>query len=170
MKSLFFIVLVSFSVWSGMVAATANKTDVHYGGHVFSVPVSPYVIALLGSGEERALILRYGEVKGEKYLAFSGVESNEDMDYGCAVDVFFNALFTGVDAMSCNSDVLEAFAAVFIRQHVVGKWEGNTLTAYFSMGDEQSFVFLLNGVGAIIKIDSDFLSKEELKTLVENAL
>ncbi|SDU15977.1 hypothetical protein [Halopseudomonas salegens] len=170
MKKVFFVLFLSFAVISCKALATPAKTDLHYSGHVFSVPVNAHVIAVLGDGDETMLVLRYGPEKGERYLAFSDIEDDKDASYGCEPSVFFAALFTEAPGEGCSADMLSSFNDVFVKQHDVGKWEGDKLTVYFSIGEELSFLFAFDAAGESIKIDTDFLSKEELKALVDSAL
>lgn len=145
------------------------KTDLLYNGHAFSVPQNPFVIASIG-GDDNILILRYGPERSVKYLAFSDIKGDKSVDFRCEPSVFFEVLFTASSREDCNQDELNAFKNVFIKNHDVGQWGGSKLTVYFSIGKEQSFLFAFDDAGKSIKIDTDFLSKAELKEVVDGAL
>lgn len=151
--------------------ASANpvKTELLYSGHVFSVPQKPTLVASIG-GDDNILVLRYGAKKGKKYIAFSDVKNDESQSFGCEASVFFAAIFTASSGDSCNSDELTAFKDVFVNGHDVGEWAGYKLKVYFSIGSDQSFLFAFDANGKMIKIDTDFLAKTELKDVVSNAL
>lgn len=145
------------------------KTELLYSNHTFSVPKNTTLVALLG-GDDNILVLRYGSEKSKKYIAFSDVKSDESQSFGCEPSVFFAALFTASSGDTCNSDELTAFKDVFVNDHDVGEWAGDKLKVYFSIGNNQSFLFAFDGSGKMIKIDTDFLSKTELKNVVSHAL
>ncbi len=116
------------------------------------------------------LILRYGSEKGKRYLAFSDMKGDKTVDFGCDPAKFFGAIFTNASGTDCNQDELGAFKKVFVNGHDVGSWSGDKLTVYFSVSNDKSFLFAFDSSGKSIKIDSDFLSKSELKNVVSGAL
>lgn len=149
--------------------ANPTKTDLLYNGHLFSVPQETFVIASLG-GNDNTLVLRYGPGKGKKYLVFAEMKNDENADYGCDQSVFFGTLFKASPGDGCNVEQLTAFKSVFVDGHDVGEWAGDKLTVYFSIGSEQSFLFAFDSAGKVIKIDTDFMDKAELKAVVSSAL
>jgi hypothetical protein len=165
----YFSLLLLLNVFGCQASANPAKTELLYSGHVFSVPQNPTLVASIG-GDDNILVLRYGPEKSKKYIAFSDVKSDESQSFGCEASVFFAAIFTASSGDSCNSDELTAFKDVFVNGHDVGEWSGDKLKVYFSIGKDQSFLFAFDATGKMIKIDTDYLSKTELKDVVSNAL
>jgi hypothetical protein len=160
-----FLILIAAWAASSAIAAPAANIELYYAGHVFRVPANPAVIAATG-GDDNILLLRYSSDKSKKYLAFSNMKSETNLDFGCATAQFFEALFTSRLDTSCHQEVLNSFKKTFIDGRDVGKWSSEKLTLYFSIHNEKSFLFAFDATGKSIKIDSDFLSKTELKNLV----
>lgn len=161
--------LLFLAAFGGHASVKPEKMDLLYNGHVFSVPQKASVIASIG-GSDNILALRYGAEKGKRYLAFSEIKGDEAVDFGCEPAVFFGAVFAASADAGCNPDELNAFKKVFVEKQDAGKWVGDKLTVYFSIGKELSFLFVFDGAGKAIKIDTDFLSKAELKDVVSGAL
>ena len=161
--------LLLLTVFGCHASVNPGKIEVSYSGYVFLVPQKASVIASIG-GSDNILALRYGAEKGKRYLAFSEIKGDGAVDFGCAPSVFFGAVFAASADAGCNPDELSAFKKVFVEKQDAGKWAGDKLTVYFSIGKEQSFLFVFDGAGKAIKIDTDFLSKAELKDVVSRAL
>lgn len=164
-----FVLLVGLVSIGCTASEPPAKTDLFYSGHFFTVPQNAFVIASTG-GDDNMLILRYGPDKGKKYLAFSDIRGDKSVDFGCDPSKFFGALFSNMSGIDCNQDQLSAFKKVFVNGHDVGSWSGDKLTVYFSVSNDQSFLFAFDSSGKSIKIDSDFLSKSELRNIVSSAL
>lgn len=169
MKKKYFSLLLMLTIFGCHATGNPLKTELLYSGHVFSVPQQSLVIASLG-GNDNILVLRYGPEKGKKYLAFSNMNDDKSTDYGCKQTDFFKALFTTSPDNGCNLEQLTAFKSVFVQDHEVGKWAGDKLTVYFSIGGKQSFLFVFDTAGKAIKIDTDFMSKAALEEVVSSAL
>lgn len=169
MNKFCFSLLLLLPMFGCQATANPTKTDLLYSGHVFSVPREAFVIASLG-GNDNTLVLRYGPEKGKKYLAFADMKDDEVTEYGCDQSAFFGALFTESPGDGCNVEQITAFKSVFVEGHDFGEWTGDKLTVYFSIGSEQSFLFVFDTAGKAIKIDTDFMTKAELEAVVSSAL
>lgn len=169
MRTKYFSLLLLLNVFGCHASVNPTKTELLYSDHVFSVPQNPTLIASLG-GDDNILVVRYSALKSKKYIAFSDVKNDESASFGCEASVFFAALFTASPGDSCNLDELNAFKDVFVNGQDVGEWAGDKLKVYFSIGKDQSFLFAFDATGKMVKIDTDYLSKAELKDVVSNAL
>lgn len=96
--------------------------------------------------------------------------ADKTLNFGCKPALFFKAVFADDVDADCSQDEVAAFKKVFILGQDAGKWLGDRLTIYHSVGASQSFLFAFDGSGRTIKIDTDFLSKDELKAVVNGAL
>jgi hypothetical protein len=169
MKKSYLSLLLLLTIFGCHASINPVKTDLLYSGHVFSVPQNAFVIAAIG-GDDNILILRYGPERGKKYLAFSDITGDNSVEFQCEPSAFFEALFTASTGEGCNQDELNAFKRVFIKNHDIGQWVGDKLTVYFSISQQQSFLFVFDDAGKAIKIDTDYLSKTDLKEVVDGAL
>jgi hypothetical protein len=163
------VTLLSFLSFGCSVPAPHSKAQLSYVGHLFAIPANASVILSTG-GEENILILRYGAAKGERYLGFSDMAADRSLDLGCRPSAFFAAVFAdGVDT-GCNKEGIDAFQKVFVDAKDTGVWSGEKLTVYYSISDDHSFLFAFDKSDKAFKIDTDFLTKNDLKDLVSGAL
>jgi len=96
--------------------------------------------------------------------------ADRSLDLGCRPSAFFAAVFAdGADA-GCNKEGIDAFQKVFVETKETGVWSGEKLTVYYSISDDQSFLFAFDKSDTAFKIDTDFLTKTDLKDLVSGAL
>ena len=169
MNRVLWVTLLSFLSFGCSVPATQSKAQLSYGGHLFAIPANASVILNAG-GDENILILRYGAAKGKRYLGFSDMAADRSLDLGCRPSTFFAAVFADGTAAGCNKEGIDAFQKVFVETKETGVWSGEKLTVYYSISDDHSFLFAFDKSGKAFKIDTDFLTKNELKDLVSGAL
>jgi len=146
------------------------KVSVLYAQRIYQIPAQFKAITFL---EEQPSLLsfRYGEEKSTHYLAFSHELGIETFDLGCAPKTFLAALFEGSSASSCDSQKIKEFSWGFVQGRDVGVWHGKkNLKVYYSIGDDLSFLFLLDNEGKHSRIDTDFLSRESLKAIIADLL
>jgi len=162
--------LICFFLGVFFVTACGATDDIqlHYNGHSFSVPASPLVIASPGV-KENMLILRYGSERGKRYIGFSDINSDQSLRLGCASSDFFAAVFAGGDGSGCDAEQVAAFKKTFVNDRETGSFQTKKMTVYYSIGNDLSFLFAFDKENTAIKIDSDFLSKEQLKRVAVGA-
>lgn len=159
------IISLIFFAYSS-VAFSGDSFKFIYAGFDFILPENQSVIGSMGGGDN-IIIFRYGDVVGEKYISFTNMTNDENINYGCDAKEFFNDSFSFKKETSCNNDQLTAFQSVFLLNRDYGVW-GKEKNVYFSFDLSESIVFVLGKDGSVVKIDSDFLSKEELKDILSN--
>ncbi|HBF06736.1 MAG TPA: hypothetical protein DHW71_04260 [Gammaproteobacteria bacterium] len=142
-----------------------NRIVAQYEEFKFNVPPSPQAVASIMDGQ---LILRYGKRQGERYIAISQFNQDEYNLLGCTPEAFFTALEGTREQHGCNQDFLESFKWTFIKEKDYGIWAGDDYKIFYSVENNSlntSFLFALTQDGRVIKLESDFLNKEELEQL-----
>ncbi|WP_198263144.1 hypothetical protein [sulfur-oxidizing endosymbiont of Gigantopelta aegis] len=119
-------------------------------------------------GQDNILIFRYGNEKGKKYIAFTDMTNDITIEYGCAVNVFYNDLFSENKNTSCNLENLDIMRKTFIENKDVVVWKINNYILNYSSGKDKSFLFLSGRSGKLIKVDSDFIDKKIYKNIFKN--
>ena len=133
------------------------------------MPGEHVVIGSMG-GNDNFLVFRYSNELGKKYVAFSIMNNNANIDYKYELSVFFNDVFNENKNSKCNQDELKAFKNIFLVNKDFGKWNNENYDFFYTIGKEDSFLFVVNKNGNVVKIDSDFIDKEGLKHLVHEYL
>lgn len=161
--------LAGFLLYGCSTVQEPVRTQLLYNGHLFVLPDNIFIIAPTASPDNR-LILKYGPDQGKKYLAFSRLNHNGEIDLGCSQADFFAALFTRQNETGCGQEQLDVFRKAFVDARDSGVWHGSQLTVYFSVGAKKSFLFAFDKTGLPIMIDTDFLSKTALQRMIDSAL
>lgn len=150
--------------------ALAHERPLHivYQDFDFYVPENPTTIGYLGT-ENNILIAKYSDKPGEKVIGFS-VE-NDMNTAGCKPDQFF-ASATNEVGVDCDKSSMEAFRHVFVDNREVGAWNGEEYNFYYFVADNMSTVFVTGDEPAsiILKIDSNFLTRQQIKQVVTKYL
>ncbi len=146
-----------------------SSVELVYSGMKFRVPGDHVVIGSMG-GNDNFLVFRYTNEPGEKYIAFTIMTNNAKIDYKCEMNVFFNDVFNENKNSKCNRDELKAFKKIFLVNKNVGKWNNENYDFFYTIGKDDSFLFVVNKNGKVVKIDSDFMNKEGLKHIVHEYL
>lgn len=167
MKNILLIIFLFFSSFTVYSSAESTKIDLIFSGYRFNIPSGHAAIGSNG-GSDNFLVFRYGEKLGEKYIAFTKMPAKEYIGYSCALSVFFNDSFLKNNDSSCNKDEMKAFYQVFIENNEHAHFEQNGYSVYFTIGEKDSFLFFVDPSGKVIKIDTDFLEKNELLSIVSN--
>lgn len=162
--------LIIFTIYSSVVNAQTSNVNVQlvYSGFDFLIPPGQSAVGSNG-GEDNFLVFRYGEQKGKRYLAFTDMSNDLSIKYGCEAIDFFSEVFESNGNEKCNRNELVNFKKVFLLGAEIGVWKGGDATAYYTIGDSQSFVFLF-GNNRIIKIDTDFLTEGALKSVLAESM
>lgn len=168
MKKIFFILTVL--IFTSPAFSQINKSSIKllYSGIKFIIPVGYSVIGSRGSNEN-FLVFKYSDEPGKKYLAFTKMNKN-NIDYKCKLNVFFNDAYMDNKNSICNINELTAFKKIFLSNKDAGKWSNENFEFYYSIGKEDSFLFVVNKSGTVVKIDSDFIDKNGLKLIVDELL
>ena len=134
-----------------------------FAGLSFSLPAQPKVIAM-PNGRGDFLVFKYSNQRGKDYLAFS---QEAVIDKSCSSEAFFQAVVNPAANTLCNSHAVTAFTQQFADQYPAELWPSAKHSAYyFQTNDQRQFVFIPLAADQLLKIDSDFFSKQQLRDLV----
>lgn len=163
---MFKAVIVSLSLIFAMSAYSQPDVELRYSDLKISLP-SKFTLIGDAGGSDNILIIRYGKEKGKKFIAFTDMANDKSIEFGCPVNVFFQDLFSGSDATSCNEKNLDIFRETFITNKDVEMWSVGNYVVNYSGGKDKSFAFISGKDGKLVKVDSDFLSKDDYKKLLK---
>lgn len=134
-----------------------------FAGLSFSLPAQPKVIAM-PNGRGDFLMFKYSNQRGKDYLAFS---QEAVLDNSCSSEAFFQAVVNPAAHSLCNAQAVRVFTQQFADQYPAELWPGAKQNAYyFQSNDQRRFVFIPLAADQLLKIDSDFFSKQQLRDLV----
>lgn len=134
-----------------------------FAGLSFSLPAQPKVIAM-PNGRGDFLMFKYSNQRGKDYLAFS---QEAVLDNSCSSEAFFQAVVNPAAHSLCNAQAVRVFTQQFADQYPAELWPSAKHNAYyFQSNDQRRFVFIPLAADQLLKIDSDFFSKQQLRDLV----
>lgn len=134
-----------------------------FAGLSFSLPAQPKVIAM-PNGRGDFLVFKYSNQRGKDYLAFS---QEAVLDNSCSSEAFFQAVVNPAAHSLCNAQAVRVFTQQFADQYSAELWPSAKHNAYyFQTNDQRRFVFIPLVADQLLKIDSDFFSKQQLRDLV----
>ena len=134
-----------------------------FAGLSFSLPSQPKVIAM-PNGRGDFLVFKYSNQRGKDYLAFS---QEAVLDNSCSSEAFFQAVVNPAAHSLCNTQAVTVFTQQFADQYPAELWPSAKRNAYyFQSNDQRRFVFIALAADQLLKIDSDFFSKQQLRDLV----
>jgi len=170
MKHLFYAAILLASV----SCRSDEFVEVRYLGYIFKVPEGPSIVATTGD-ENNTLIFKYGEAQGTESILFSSNENDPLFDSfqkseGCDYPAFLDELFTQQENTVCDPQQLEAFSKVLLQGTEHGVWQGADMRIYFALGDDRSFLIFGGDDTRNVKIESGFLTEQQLRALVSNYL
>src|SRR5699024_3196930 len=140
-----------------------SKPTVIFAGLSFSLPAQPKVIAM-PNGRGDFLVFKYSNQRGKDYLAFS---QEAVLDNSCSSEAFFQAVVNPAAHSLCNAQAVRVFTQQFADQYPAELWPSAKHNAYyFQSNDQRRFVFIALAADQLLKIDSDFFSKQQLRDLV----
>jgi len=141
------------------------EPTVLFAGLSFSLPAQPKVIAM-PNGRESFLLFKYSDQPSRDYVAFS---LEAAIGESCSSEEFFQAAVNPDQNTLCNSHAVTAFTQQFADQYPAELWPSAKHSAYyFQSNDQRRFVFIPLAADQLLKIDSDFFSKQQLRDLVGN--
>ncbi len=144
-------------------------TDLIYSDLKFTLPGNFTLIGNFG-GKDNILIFRYGNKKGRNYIAFTDMTNDKSIDYGCSSNIFYIDLFSKNSSTSCNKDEIKILSTVFVDNNEIATWKTKKYTLNYSSNHTKSFVFISGKNGKLIKIDSDFINKDDFKNMFKHIL
>lgn len=159
-KIIYVLALLLFS----STTLSANNIKLIYATLEFSIPSGFSTLADLHN-DENFLVFKYGTNKSADYLAFTNMTNDSSLEYGCLPYTFYNDLFSNANESQCNAESLTILRDVFINNATVDIWHYKHAQLNYSQKDGKSFVFLTTHNGKLIKIDSDFIIKQDLKNI-----
>jgi hypothetical protein len=142
-----------------------DNLNVIYSGISFKIPKHPVAIGHIGRGSD-SLIIKYSRDPGNKYISIS---KEVDLNFeGCSPNHFFEMILSDTVPSACEGSI-SAFREIFVKNSSHGAWLGSEHKFYyFIIGDNSSFIFSVLDDGLVIKFESDFLVKSELKEALLN--
>lgn len=136
------------------------EPTVLFAGLSFILPAQPKVIAM-PNGRGSFLLFKYSDQPSRDYVAFS---LEAAIDESCSSEEFFQAVVNPDQNTLCNSHAVTAFTQQFTDQYPAELWPSAKHNAYyFQTNDQRQFVFIPLAVDKLLKIDSDFFSKQQLR-------
>lgn len=134
-----------------------------FAGLSFSLPAQPKVIAM-PNGRESFLLFKYSDQPSRDYVAFS---LEAAIDESCSSEEFFQAAVNPDQNTLCDPHAIMVFTQQFADQYPAELWPSAKHSAYyFQTNDQRQFVFIPLAADQLLKIDSDFFSKQQLRDLV----
>ena len=113
------------------------------------------------------LVFKYSNQPAQDYIAFS---QEAAIDESCTVDQFFQTVVNPQQSSHCDPYAVTVFIQQFADQHPGEHWPSSKHTAYyFQTNDQRQFVFIPLTADKLLKIDSDFLIKQQLRILLGNS-
>lgn len=89
------------------------------------------------------------------------------IDNSCSSEAFFQAVLKPAQNTACDRQAAAIFTQQFAHQYPAQRWSGAEHNAYyFQTDDQRKFVFIPLSADKLLKIDSDFLSKQQLRGLL----
>jgi len=167
LKSLTALIALALSLTLGAGCQSSRidtqEPTVRFAGLSFTLPAPPKVIAL-PSERGDFLIFKYSNQPGRDYLAFSLEAAIED---SCSSEQFFQAVINPELNTLCNSHAVRVFTQQFADQYPAELWPNSEYNAYyFQTHDQRQFVFIPLAADKLLKIDSDYFSKQQMRSLV----
>ncbi|TBW52567.1 hypothetical protein EZI54_16125 [Marinobacter halodurans] len=146
--------------------ANDNGLRVVYKHYDFYPPANPVAVGFLGS-DNNTLIFKYSPDAGDNIVGFS--TEDELNTGGCDPEAFFTNVLNKNNA-NCDELSLKTFRHVFAKDRETGIWSNGEYKFYYFLGKKHSTVFFIpNNIAAkIIKVDSNFLTKNEMKSLLRD--
>lgn len=141
------------------------QPTVLFAGLSFSLPAQPKVIAM-PNGRESFLLFKYSDQPSRDYVAFS---LEAAIDESCSSEEFFQAVVNPDQNTLCDPHAIMVFTQQFADQYPAELWPSAKHSAYcFQTNDQRQFVFIPLAADKLLKIDSDFFSKQQMRDLVDN--
>ena len=158
-------IVLSLAFCSGCQLPYINNPapTVLFAGLSFSLPTQPKLIAM-PSGRGDFLVFKYSNQTGRDYLAFS---LEAAIDTSCSSEEFFQTVVNPAANTLCDPHAIMVFTQQFADQYPVELWPSAKHSAYyFQTNDQRQFVFIPLAADKLLKIDSDFFSKQQMRNLV----
>ncbi len=146
-----------------------SNIELIYSGIKLKIPNNHLTIGSMG-GEDNFLVFKYSNEAGKKYLAFTNMTKSNFIDHKCEINVFFHDAFNNSKKSKCNQEELKLFKEIFLNDNDFGVWSGQEYFTYYTISNNESFLFIVHKSGKTIKVDTDFLDKKELKKIIDQYL
>lgn len=141
-----------------------SETTTHFAGLQFQLPAQPVVIAL-AKDQSDFLLFKYSHTKGKDYLAFT---QESRIDESCTSEQFFHAVLNPAQSTLCDSHAIAVFTQQFANFYSAEHWQYSGRSAYYlQTDDKRRFVFIPLSADQLLKIDTDYLSKQQLRILLK---
>lgn len=141
-------------------AEPVTSLQVVFQHYRFNAPLNPLFVA---QPHADLLLLKYSTAKGKQYLAFS---KEPELDPACKLATLLNQ-FNQPELLSegCQA-VRKSFSATFKAHPSLPFKLGQQPEFYAFSSAGNSFLFSLLATGGALKIDTDFLTDQQLKQLL----
>ncbi len=151
------------------ISGCSSNQPIHlkYEGQSYYIPNAIEEIGSLSS-QGNFLIIKYSREKGQKYLAFSNSELTDKGD--CDYSEFFDSVVGRGEINSlCDKGGVSAFKDAFTSGPNNGYWQINGFDYYYFVTENTgTFVFIVLSGDELIKIDSDFLTPKDMRSVIES--
>ena len=144
----------------GVQAAPVTSLQVVFQHYRFNAPLNPLFVA---QPHADLLLLKYSTAKGKQYLAFS---KEPELDPACKLATLLNQ-FNQPELLSegCQA-VRKSFSATFKAHPSLPFKLGQQPGFYAFSSAGNTFLFSPLATGGALKIDTDFLTDQQLKQLL----
>jgi len=152
---------------SSQAAYSQDNMGFFYAGLKFKIPSNILQIATYNDHEgSDSIAFQYQKNGTEKYIAFNEITGDKLIDYGCPVRVFYDSVFSGKNIAECNNKVVAILRDVYVQGKEVKQWSTSNYSINYSKGDDETFVYISNDEGKLVRIGSDLLSYQEVKKML----
>lgn len=128
-----------------------------------SIPNNYVKMAMLG-GSEKVFVIKYGDKVAKDYLTVSREVSIEE--YGCDIHQFYNAVLEKTQT-NCDKEAVIIVRNSFEYIPEIDKWSNDQFTFYYTrIKGHASSIMILGKNNETFRIESDFMTKEQMKALV----
>ncbi len=169
MQLLFKKALVVLCLASSCAIASEQSFRVFFDKEEFYLPSAPKLALLVGN-EDDSTIFKYSDETGKKFIGISFMSTHPDLDMGCPLEVLLSDVFVGTKKSNCDQKSTYAFKGEFVEGSDNGYWENGDQRFYYSVGKDKSHVFIVRKDKRIIQIDTDFLDKPAIRTMLSKHL
>lgn len=158
-------ILLICSLLVSTSAIASENIKFIYENAEFHIPANISALASVGD-EQNVIIVKYGDTAGQNFIGFTDMTKDSNIDFGCSTKQLIISTFGTTITGHCNQEGVLAMRANFVENSYVETWSINNHTVHYSRNKEKSFVFITDDTDKVFKIDSDFLTLEQIKVLV----
>jgi len=147
-------------------ANTSKPVEITFKDLKWEIPAGSTSIEFFDNGQGEINVF-YSD-SSDKYLSIHPSKRNRNPEAGlnCWYADLLKDVFNQNKDTKCHKDTYKIFSKNFIEGSKTGTWEGNGNTVYFSESKEYTSLFVIINNHEVYRLESDFLSKDEMKNIV----